>query len=170
MDYRPNIEAVIDFARRSMPKIRQQYPNARFAIVGRNPAPSVRALAGRMGVMVTGAVEDVRGWVAAADAVVAPLRIARGIQNKVLEAMAMGRPVVCSPQAAEGIDAKEGEAFVIAASAEDEADAVIRLLATPHEAAAMGRAARTRMVNRYGWNRALEPLNELLFDDAPSAR
>ena len=83
-------------------------PGARFAIAGRNPPPAVRALAGRDGVIVTGAVADMRSWLAAADVVVAPLQLARGIQNKVLEAMAMAQPVVASPAAFEGIEAVPG--------------------------------------------------------------
>src|SRR3546814_6172633 len=98
IDYRPNVEYGESFARRSFPQIRNRHANARFAIVGRNPAPAVRALAALPGVVVTGAVPDVRGWLAAAAVVVAPLQLARGIQNKVLEAMAMARPVIASPQ------------------------------------------------------------------------
>ncbi|MFX4404606.1 glycosyltransferase, partial [Acinetobacter baumannii] len=82
--------------------------DARFHIVGRNPAPAVRALEGRAGVHVVGAVDDIRPWIGSADLVVAPLRIARGIQNKVLEAMAMARPVIASGAAAEGIVAQSG--------------------------------------------------------------
>jgi glycosyltransferase involved in cell wall biosynthesis len=102
MDYRPNIEAVTSFAREAFPAIRAVHRQATFAIVGRGPASEVTALGALPGVVVTGAVPDVRGWLAAADVVVAPLRIARGIQNKVLEAMAMGRPVVASPKPPRG--------------------------------------------------------------------
>ncbi|MDI1295952.1 MAG: TIGR03087 family PEP-CTERM/XrtA system glycosyltransferase, partial [bacterium] len=80
MDYRPNVEAVDSFARQTLPAIRTVHPDARFAIVGRNPSSAVQALAALPGVIVTGGVPDVRGWLAAADVVVAPLRIARGIQ------------------------------------------------------------------------------------------
>src|SRR3546814_10935052 len=116
MDYRPNVEAVESFARRSFPQIRNRHANARFAIVGRNPAPAVRALAALPGVVVAGAVPDVRGWLAAADVVVAPLQLARGIQNKVLEAMAMAPPVLDPPQAAEGNDAVDGRKLIVETS------------------------------------------------------
>ncbi len=169
MDYRPNIEAVLDFARDSLPAIRAVRPDARFAIVGRNPAPAVRALCGTAGVIVTGAVEDVRPWIAAADVVVAPLRIARGIQNKVLEAMAMARPVVASPQAAEGIDAEPGQDLLVAATPADEARLVLDLLDDPVRAASLGRAARARVEQRYGWKAAMAPLQSLLFGEAAPA-
>lgn len=166
MDYRPNIEAVDSFARQAFPALRALHPHARFAIVGRNPAPQVQALAALPGVIVTGAVPDVRGWLAAADVVVAPLRIARGIQNKVLEAMAMARPVVASPQAAEGIDARDGQHLLIAADPTDEIKRIADLLADPARAARLGIAARTRMEERYRWSKTLRDLPAMLFDHA----
>ncbi|MCB2013784.1 MAG: TIGR03087 family PEP-CTERM/XrtA system glycosyltransferase [Sphingobium sp.] len=163
MDYRPNIEAVESFAREALPIVRAKYPTATFVIVGRNPTPQVQALALQPGVIVTGGVPDIRGWLMAADVVVAPLRIARGIQNKVLEAMAMGRPVVASPQAAEGIDAVNGEHFVVAADPQAEAEAVRALLADPQQAALLGKAARARMEQRYDWAATLAPLREMVL-------
>ncbi|MEO8723841.1 MAG: TIGR03087 family PEP-CTERM/XrtA system glycosyltransferase [Sphingobium sp.] len=162
MDYRPNIEAVESFARASLPSIRVVHPDARFAIVGRNPSGRVRALANLPGVVVTGGVPDVRGWVAAADVVVAPLRTARGVQNKVLEAMAMGRPVVVSPQAAEGIDAQDGEHFSVAADSGSEIATVLGLLDDKARAAAMGHAARRQMETRYDWAATLAPIAHML--------
>ncbi|OYZ37869.1 MAG: glycosyl transferase family 1, partial [Novosphingobium sp. 16-62-11] len=103
MDYPPNIAAVEMFARQVMPQIRSVFPQARFNVVGRAPTLAVRALEGVNGTHVTGAVIDVRPWIAGADLVVAPLTIARGVQNKVLEAMAMARPVLATPEAATGI-------------------------------------------------------------------
>jgi glycosyltransferase involved in cell wall biosynthesis len=112
---------------------------------------------------VTGSVPDVRGWLAAADVVVAPLRIARGIQNKVLEAMAMARPVVASPQAAEGIDAQDETHFLIAANPDEEAAKIIALLADAAKAAGLAQAARARMEERYRWSATLSAVPELLF-------
>ncbi len=109
MDYPPNADAVVWFARDVLPLI----PDAHFAIAGRNPLPSVQALAGER-VTVTGGVADMRSWLAAAELVAAPLRLARGIQNKVLEAMAMAKPVVASPAAFEGIDALPGRDLLVA--------------------------------------------------------
>jgi len=108
-------------------------------------------------------VPDVRGWLAAADVVVAPLRIARGIQNKVLEAMAMARPVVASPEAAEGIDAANGKHFLIAADPAEEVEKVAALLADPERALRLGRAARARMEERYRWSETLKDLPQMLF-------
>lgn len=161
MDYRPNVEAVRAFARNVMPKIRKLY-DARFVIVGRRPDPSVRELAGRDGVIVTGEVPDVRPWLAAASVVVAPLTIARGIQNKVLEAMAMGRPVVASPGAFEGIDAVPGRDLLVADGAAEQSDAILTLWEEPELAAAIGRAGRTRMVDHYSWDAQLAPLAGML--------
>jgi sugar transferase (PEP-CTERM/EpsH1 system associated) len=166
MDYRPNVEAVESFVRQTLPAIRTVHPDARFAIVGRNPAKPVAALAAMPGVIVTGGVPDVRGWLAAADVVVAPLRIARGIQNKVLEAMAMGRAVVASPEAAEGIDASDDTHFLIAANPAEEAAKIVALLADPARARRLGVAARARMEQRYRWSATLSGLPDLLLGAA----
>lgn len=166
MDYRPNIEAVESFARESLPAIRSIRPDTRFAIVGRAPAKSVQVLADLPGVFVTGGVADVRRWLAAADVVVAPLRIARGIQNKVLEAMAMGRPVVASAQAAEGIDATDGVHFLVASTPAQEAGMVLSLLGDSCHASTLGRAARQRMIERYNWDHTLATLPDLVMGGA----
>jgi glycosyltransferase involved in cell wall biosynthesis len=142
------------FAREVLPLV----PAARFAIAGRNPLPAVKALAGAR-VIVTGAVPDMRSWLAAADVVVAPLKLARGIQNKVLEAMAMARPVVASPAAFEGIEAVPGRDLLVADDAEAMAKAVIRLLAAP---GAIGAAARRQMDRHYRWEARLAPLAGLV--------
>jgi sugar transferase (PEP-CTERM/EpsH1 system associated) len=157
MDYAPNIDAVRWFAGEVMPLL----PDARFAIVGRKPAEAVRGLAGPR-TIVTGAVPDVRSWLAAADVVAAPLRIARGIQNKVLEAMAMARPVVASPAAFEGIEAEPGRHLIVADGAGAQAGAIAALLADPARARAMGQAARARMVEAYRWDARLAPLADLV--------
>ncbi|KTE04626.1 glycosyl transferase family 1 [Sphingopyxis sp. H038] len=162
MDYRPNIDAVRWFANDILPLIRQRHPQARFAIVGRAPNDEVRSLEKMPGVKVTGEVPDVRPWLAAADAVVAPLLLARGVQNKLLEAMAMARPVVASAAAATGIDAVPGEHLLVADNATGIAGAVCALFDDHAAAAKMGQAARMRMIARYGWEARLAPLGELL--------
>ena len=163
MDYRPNVEAVRWFVRDILPLI----PTARFAIVGRAPTAEVRALAGAR-VIVTGEVADVRGWLAAADVVVAPLKLARGVQNKVLEAMAMARPVVASVAAAEGID--HAGTIRVAENAEAFANVVSQLLADHGTAAALGDAARARVIARYGWDARLAPLGTILGLPAEARR
>jgi sugar transferase (PEP-CTERM/EpsH1 system associated) len=166
MDYRPNVEAVVDFATNSFPAIRARHADAWFIIVGRNPNDAVRALAGQPGVLITGEVPDVRPYLTAADVVVAPLRIARGIQNKVLEAMAMAKPVVASAQAAEGIDAESGRDLLVASSPAAEAGLVLDMLGHSDRAAAIGLAARRRVVERYGWDATLASLDQLVLGDA----
>ncbi|NJM50143.1 MAG: TIGR03087 family PEP-CTERM/XrtA system glycosyltransferase [Sphingomonadales bacterium] len=162
MDYRPNVEAVDDFARNAMPAILQHHKDAKFVIVGRNPTEAVKALAKLPGVVVTGAVDDVRGWLMAADVVVAPLRIARGIQNKVLEAMAMAKPVVASTAAAEGIEAQDGVHFHIAANVEQEISKVCALLDDVEVAKRLGISARLHVTDHYGWDGQLAPLRALM--------
>ncbi|ATY31805.1 TIGR03087 family PEP-CTERM/XrtA system glycosyltransferase [Sphingomonas psychrotolerans] len=160
MDYRPNVEAVMWFAEDILPQIRVARPDARFAIVGRNPTDAVRALARQEGVIVTGEVNDVRGWLAAAALVVAPLKLARGIQNKVLEAMAMARPVVASAAAAEGVD--HNGTIAVAETAGGMMEAVTLLLRDPQNAVELGRDARARVIARYGWDARLAPLDALV--------
>ncbi|MCD2315133.1 TIGR03087 family PEP-CTERM/XrtA system glycosyltransferase [Sphingomonas sp. IC-11] len=155
MDYRPNVDAVTWFARSVLPLL----PAVHFAIVGRAPTPAVQALAGA-DVTVTGEVTDVRGWLAAADVVVAPLQLARGVQNKVLEAMAMARPVVASTGAAEGID--HAGTIRIASDAREYANCIMALLQDPPGATALGDAARRQVIKRYGWEARLASLDDLL--------
>lgn len=168
MDYRPNVEGVRNFAAEVLPAVRARFPDARFAIVGRDPGSAVRRLARLPGVIVTGEVADVRPWLAAASAVVVPLDIARGIQNKLLEAMAMGRPVVASSAAFAGIEAVAGRDLIVADRAE-QAEAIIELLADPARAEAMGGAARAQILAHYDWDRVLAPLPGLLGREAPLA-
>jgi polysaccharide biosynthesis protein PslH len=158
MDYRPNVEAALRFAASVLPRV----SGLRFAVVGRNPAPEVAALACDR-VIVTGAVADVRPWLARADVAVAPLAIARGIQNKVLEAMAMGRPVVATPAAFEGIEAEPGRDLIVADGEAAEAQAIADLLADPGRARALGAAARARMEEGYAWERRLAPLGAIVL-------
>ncbi len=166
MDYAPNIEAVVWFAEDILPLVRVQRPDARFAIVGRNPTPVVTALAKlpedqRFDLNLTDIAEvaDVRGWLAAAAVVVAPLKLARGVQNKVLEAMAMARPVVASAAAAEGID--HAGTIRVGVDAETLAAGIVTLLTDRDQAAKLGAAARARVIERYGWATRLAPLDEL---------
>ena len=161
MDYWPNIDAVTWFATELLPQIRRSVPEARFWIVGMNPAPAVQALAGE-GITVTGTVPDVRPYIAHADVVVAPLRIARGIQNKVLEAMAMARPVVVSAEAAIGLGADRGRECEIAGEASDVVRIVVELLRDPQRRIAMSVAARERVTRTYSWAAHLDVLERLL--------
>jgi sugar transferase (PEP-CTERM/EpsH1 system associated) len=161
MDYWPNVDGALWFAGDILPRLRERHPAVRFYIVGRSPDPAVQALDGE-GVVVTGTVPDVRPYLAHAAAVVAPLRIARGIQNKVLEAMAMARPVVASAACASPIDAVAGDELLAAAGADDYLAHLDVLLGDRDRAAAIGRAARRRVLDAYSWDAHLEPIDRHL--------
>jgi sugar transferase (PEP-CTERM/EpsH1 system associated) len=160
MDYWPNVDAVQWFAAEALPILRARYPKLAFYIVGARPAPAVQELGKIPGVTVTGTVPDVRPYIAHARAAVAPLRIARGIQNKVLEAMAMATPTVVSPQALEGIRAEPGRELLLAEDGAAFADAVAVLLERQDNA--MGLAARARVENHYSWPSNLACIGERL--------
>jgi sugar transferase (PEP-CTERM/EpsH1 system associated) len=160
MDYWPNADAVAWFAAEVMPVLSAARPSLEFHIVGANPGPGTMSLADLPGVRVTGRVPDVRPYLAHADVCVAPLRIARGIQNKVLEAMAMGRPVVASPQAFEGVRAIPGNELLVADGREATASAILAVVDGMH--AGLGPAARTAMEMSYAWSATLAPLDNIL--------
>jgi len=158
MDYWPNIDAAVWFVNEVMPSLLRDYPTARFYIVGANPSATVRVLAGEH-VVITGYVPDVRPYLRYATVVAAPLRIARGIQNKILEAMAMGRPIVVTQGCAKGIDAVPGRDFAVASDAQRFAEHIHLLISQPERARAMGRAARKRVRERYSWDSHLKGLD-----------
>lgn len=160
MDYWPNVDAVAWFAREVFPAIHSRFPHARFYIVGGHPVPAVKLLARISGVVVTGRVADVRSYLAHAKMAVAPLRIARGVQNKVLEAMAMAKPVVASPQAAEGICAEAGNEFLVAPDAGAFQNIITTLLL--EGATHLGENARRRIVADYDWQITLRRVDALL--------
>lgn len=161
MDYRPNVEAVVSFATEVMPIVLRQHPDAQFAVVGRAPTAEVLRLEGVNGTTVTGSVDDIRSWLKAADIVVAPLRIARGIQNKVLEAMAMGKPVVASAPAAQGIEAEKDKHFCVADDVQHEAQLVCDLLSDPIKAKVLGDRASTLIRLNYSWETQLAGIAKL---------
>jgi sugar transferase (PEP-CTERM/EpsH1 system associated) len=160
MDYPPNVDAVTWFAKDSLPLIRQRHAAAAFYVVGANPTPMAQALAQLPGVHVTGRVPDVRPYLSHAVASVAPMRIARGIQNKVLEAMAMAKPVIVTPGALEGIEAEPGHDVILEHDAFGIARAACQLIEQPELAATIGAAARRLVVERYDW-----PARLALYDD-----
>jgi polysaccharide biosynthesis protein PslH len=150
MDYWPNIDAVMWFANDIFAQLQKNQPQLRFYIVGRSPPASVTALAGKS-VIVTGTVPDVRPYLQHAAVVVAPLRVARGIQNKILEAMAMARPVVAAQSCVEAIDAQAGAELIAALEEGDFVREVASLLGDPVRASAIGAAGRQRVVQGYSW-------------------
>jgi glycosyltransferase involved in cell wall biosynthesis len=151
MRYPPNAQAALWLAAEAWPRIRAARPEARLAIVGRDPPPDVVALGGANGITVTGTVPDPADWMARAAVCVAPIRAAAGLQNKLLEYMAMGKPVVATTAANEGIGAVPGRDLVVADTAEAFADAVTGLLADPARAAALGEAGRAFVTASWTW-------------------
>ena len=160
MDYWPNVDAVEWFAREVLPRIRRQDARARFHVVGMNPLRQVRALQGDA-VSVAGRVDDVRPYLRHARAVVAPLRVARGIQNKVLEAMAMERPTVVTPGCASVLSARQGVELEVADDAPDFAAKVLEVM-DAERGEGMGRRARARILADYAWSSRLARLDELI--------
>lgn len=164
MDYRPNEAAALWAIESFMKAARAAHPEATFHVVGRNPTQSLLRHRNTPGVRVWGEVPDVRPFLAAATCVLAPLQIARGVQNKVLEAMSMERPVLLTPQAATGIDAQDGEHWMIA---EPDPDAMLArlnaLMDEPGAAERMGEAARAFVLQHHAWDATLAPLADLVL-------
>lgn len=166
MDYWPNIDGVSWFVADMLPRLRAHWPRARFYIVGRSPSPQVQALAGEH-VVVTGTVPDVRPYLQHAAAVVAPLRVARGIQNKILEAMAMEQAVITVPSCAEAIGADSEQGLLRADDADGFLQALQQLLDAPARATALGREARRFVLQGFSWQAHLSGIDACLADASP---
>jgi sugar transferase (PEP-CTERM/EpsH1 system associated) len=162
MSYFPNEEAVIYFARRVLPLIRREIAGVRFLIVGRNPGRKVQGLAKIEGVEITGFVPDVRTWLAKARVAVAPFTIAAGIQNKILEAMAFGLPVVSTPRAVQGLSRRVAELVHTGNTAEELASHLTVLLRDSSLAKRTGLDGRLRVIEDYSWDYASDRLLQLL--------
>ncbi len=160
LNYQPNSEGMIWFCRNVWPQIRKRWPAAHVDIVGRSPTPEVLALGLIPGVRVVGPVADVRPYLLAADVAIAPLRIARGVQNKVLEALASARPVIASPQAATGIEPSPG--LLVADAAEHWLEALQTLTTSDQHRQRLGQAARQHVQQHFSWEAKLQPLSQLL--------
>jgi len=159
MDYWPNIDAVTWFADTAFDAVRAAVPDAVFCIVGRHPAAEVQKLAERPGIIVTGGVDDVRPYLAHARAAALTLRIARGIQNKVLEAMAMQLPIIATSGAMTGIQSFPGFTPIVSDTPGDLARAAIDRLSAPRQSTP---AARTCVLERYDWDANLARIGRLL--------
>ena len=162
MDYFPNVDGCLHFVREVLPRVRESVPEARLTIVGAHPTAAVRRLGEVVGVTVTGAVDDTRDWLRRASVAVAPLRIARGIQNKVLEALASGLPVVGTPNATQGVEGEPGRDYLVAEGPEEQAAAIAGLLREPERARELGTAGRRLVEERYDWEQTLAPLEGIL--------
>jgi glycosyltransferase involved in cell wall biosynthesis len=168
MSYVPNIDGVIHFVHEIGPRIAEAHPEAHCKIIGARPPPSLLALAGP-GVELTGFVSDLRPHLAAAAAVVVPLRLGGGTRLKIVEAMAMGKAIVSTTLGAEGIEAVPGRDILLEDEPAAFAGAVNQLLAEPSLAARLGESARQLAVERYAWGgaaRALESFYRRILDAA----
>jgi sugar transferase (PEP-CTERM/EpsH1 system associated) len=168
LDYEANIDGLKWFAQQVWPGVRKRFPAARFSIVGRRPNARVKRLGQVPGITVVGEVPDVRPFVHRAELVVVPLRIARGVQNKVLESFALGKATIATPAALEGIDAQAGVHACVATTASEWVRSIEELATDAARRRQLGKAARSLVENDYQWNSCLEPLAELLnLDRAP---
>ena len=170
MDYFPNVDAVSWFARETLPLIRSQVPDAEFHIVGRRPTGGVRALARCPGVTVTGAVADVRPHLAAAALAVSPFRIARGVQSKVLEAMASCLPIVGTPIAFQAIGAGAPDGIGTGETPQALAHEAVGLLRDPEQRRTRGAAARAFVERNHQWEQSGQLLESVLVSLVAQAR
>jgi len=162
MDYRPNVDAVRWFCSEILPIVQAEIPEANFTICGSRPAPAVRSLAKQSGVTVTGWVPDTRPYLDRAEVFAAPLRMARGVQNKLLEALAMGLPCVTSVAAWSGTGISDGEGMLATDNPREFAEHVIRLLRDADCRVEMARRARAAAEARYQWKAQMARFDQVI--------
>lgn len=162
MDYFPNVAGILDFVKNVLPLVRRRVPDAHLSIVGSNPLAKIRALEKLAGISVTGYVPDVRPHVAGAAVAIAPLSIARGTQNKVLECMAMGIPVVASPQVAKGVQASPGRHLLVGKTPEEFAAHIVKLLENSQLRTTIAGAARGQVVLGHSWPESMKLLDGIV--------
>ncbi|HKW81416.1 MAG TPA: TIGR03087 family PEP-CTERM/XrtA system glycosyltransferase [Casimicrobiaceae bacterium] len=162
MDYYPNQQCMTEFCARTWPLLKAARPALKLVIVGADPSPRMRRLADLDGITVTGSVPDVRPFLARSALMVAPLEIARGTQNKILEAMAAGVPVVTSRVAAGGVDAGDPEHFLAASTPDEYAAAILRILDDPVERRRLSKAGRARMLSHHAWDKSMQRLDGII--------
>jgi glycosyltransferase involved in cell wall biosynthesis len=163
MDFRPNVDAVLWFAQDVLSLIREESPETRFWVVGKDPHPRLAPLGADPGIVVTGWVEDVRPYIAGAALYVIPLRIGGGTRLKVLEAMAMGKAIVSTALGCEGFELEPGQELAIADTPEEFATTVLALLQDPDGRERMGREGHRYARSRYGWP-MIVPLLEQVYE------
>lgn len=162
--YYPNEQAALYFGDEILPRIRKQRPNARFIIVGKEPGRNVLRLGKKSEIMVTGYVEDVRPYLGNASVVVAPLLIGGGTRNKILEAFAMGKPVVSTSLGCEGLDVENGKHLLIADTPQEFAEAVLKLLDQPDLARRLGEQGRRLVETEYRWEAIGRRLDDFIHE------
>lgn len=162
MDYFPNVDGIKYFVREVFPLIRQKLPEVELRIIGSNPAKSVRDLAKIPKVSITGYVPDIRAYLKDAVAAIAPLRIARGTQNKILEALAMGIPTVATPEAAKGVQTIPGKHLLVAGCPKDLASEIINVIENATLRKSLAEAGRLQIEQAHTWERSVEILDTIL--------
>lgn len=162
MDYYPNQEGMFEFCEKVWPKLSAKKPELKLVIVGANPSDKVRELETLQNVKVTGSVPDVRPYVLNSALSIAPLNIARGTQNKILESMAMGVPVICSQQAAGGIDAVEDVHMLVARNTDEYVDKILDVTANENKRQQYSEAGRQRVLTNHNWSHSMRRLDELI--------
>lgn len=164
MNYYPNEKCMLEFCQSVFPKLREKYPQLILSIIGSNPTEKILALGDRDGIEVTGRVADVRPYVQSAALSVVPLSIARGTQNKILESMAMGVPVVCSDVAVKGIDALPERHVLVASNSSEYIKQISRVLDNAVERERLSGAGRDRMLSHHRWEIAMKKMDSQLAD------
>lgn len=159
MNYYPNEKCMLEFCENIFPALREKYPEINLSIVGSNPTPNIKKLADLPGVEVTGRVDDVRPYVQSAALTVVPLKIARGTQNKILESLAMGVPVVCSRLAARGVDALPGEHLLVADTVEEYVQSIGNVIENAAIREKLADAGRAQMLSRHTWINAMQEMD-----------
>jgi len=164
MYYAPNIDAALYFYKEILPLVRQQVPDVRWNIIGRDPSSEVLALGEDPYIQVTGGVPDLRPYMNRAQIAIAPMRIAAGLQNKVLEGMAMGLPMVITSAANEGIQAIDGEHVLVADKAQDFANQVVHLLSKSERRIQLGAAAHNFIIQEWSWEKHFRDLEHMFCE------
>lgn len=164
MDYFANVDGILWFSNEIFPLIQKKVENINFYIVGGNPSKQIRDLEKRDGITVTGYVDDIRDYFNKSSVFIVPLRIARGIQNKILEAMAMGIPVVSTPQAFQGIQGKPDRDLIVAENPEDFAKQVVILIEDKKKRECFRENAMKLIIKKYSWAKNLQLLNNVISD------
>lgn len=162
MNYKPNIDAVLWFIEHAWSLIRDKYPEARFIIAGMNPSSAIQHLEHNPGIKVTGFIDDILPYYHQADYFVAPFTIARGVQNKILQAFACGLPVITSSMGAEGIECKDGEHIIIAETGEKYLQAINKLESSPSLKTKIIDAALKLIHDQYSWDGKLKVIDSFL--------
>ena len=162
MDYYPNQEAIIRFCNQVLPILRQNKPEIKLVIVGANPSKSIRSLGKLSGVKITGSVPEVRPYLWESCVNIAPLNIARGTQNKILESLALGVPVICSELAAQGVDVIPGEHLITASSPNEYANAILSIMDSKEKRQTLAKAGRNRVLTNHSWSSSMKKLDGII--------